>query len=129
MFVVGVVCCLSLVLLRVCCVMSGVLFSCVWSWPFRCCCLLVVGWCLSCGVVWLLLLVSLVVILRADYLRLALRVVADLRCVCFVRCVVRCLNLFVVVVIVCWMLLFGVVGSCLCIVCCCLSLMRLFAVC
>ena len=81
--------------------MSGDMFSCVWSWPFHCCCLLFVGWCLSCGVVCLLLLVSLVVILRVDMLRLTLRVVADLHCDVFVRFVVRCLNLFVVVVIMC----------------------------
>ena len=80
--------------------MYGVLFSCVWSWPFRCC-LLFVGWCSSRGAVCLLSLVSLVVILRFGMLRLTLRVVADMCCDVIVRCVVRCLVLFVVVVIVC----------------------------
>ena len=82
-------------------VISGVLFSCVWSWPFRRCCMLFVGWCLSCGVVCLLFLVSLVVILRVDMLRLTLGAVADMCCDVFVRCVVRRLVLFVVVVVVC----------------------------
>ena len=72
--------------------MSGVLFSCVWSLPFRCCCVLFVGWCLSCGVACLLFLVLLVVILRVDMLRLTLRVVAGLCCdgFCFIKvlCVV-----------------------------------------
>ena len=60
--------------------MAGVLFSCAWVWPFRCCCLLFVGWCLSCGVVCLLFLVPLVITLRIDMLRLTLRVVADMCC-------------------------------------------------
>ena len=59
-------------------------------------------WCLPCGVVCLLLWVLLVVILRVDNLRLTLRVVADLCCDVFLLLgVVRCLVLFILVVIVC----------------------------
>ena len=69
-------------------------------WPCHCCCLLFVGWCLSCGVVCMLLLISLVVTSRVDMLRLTFSVVDDMCCDGFVTCVVPSSNVFVVVVIV-----------------------------
>ena len=118
--------------------MYGVLLSCVCScWPFRCRCLLCVGWCLSCGVVCLLCLVSLVVIWRVEMLRLTLRVVAELCCDVAVRCCALiglvgccgncvlnavvwccrvlfmcCLLLFAVDVVVCCVLINGAVRRC-----------------
>ena len=82
----------------VCCVMSGV-FSFVCScWSFRCCCLMFVGWRLSCGVVCVLLLVSLVVIWCVDTLCLMLRAVVDLRY--DVYGVNVCVSLFVLLIVV-----------------------------
>ena len=78
-------------------VRSGMLFSCVCGgWSLRCCCLLFVGRCSSCGVVCLLSSVSLIVRLRIDMLCLTLRVVSDMCCDVFDMCVVRCLTLSVV---------------------------------